>query len=182
MRIIYKASVCALLTFCIFDVFGQITVAEPEYTGTIVYVDIDQAKPLEKQKATTKTKTDASLYITGIGKVKVLNNFNISRSTVRIAKRDSLTFIVQAGGNGVDPKEFIGVLKLEQNLKKNLRFFEVLSSGTFSGTRSNDLSGIPFAAKKYGEKSYLINIQKQLVPGEYAITMDGVTFSLFGVD
>lgn len=182
MQIIYTVSVALLLSL---NVFGQnTTIPEPEYTGNIVFIEDGQSKPLEKQKASTKAKAGASMYIVGVGKVKASNVVTGVRSPVRVPKKDSIQFIVRVFDNNVDPFELINIFKLEQNPNKNNRFIEISSVGTFSGASSNDISFIPFQAKKYGEKSFLVQIDKQLVPGEYAITLEGTreTFNMFGVD
>lgn len=184
MQTIYKASFGLLLTFSFLNVSGQVTIPEPDYTGNIIYIDNGQARPLEKQKASQKTKVGASVYLTGVGKAKASNVVTGSRSTIRIAQRDSITFIVRVADNNIDPFQTINIFKLEQNPNKNTRFIEIASAGTFSGTSANDIAFISFDAKKYGEKSYLVRIQKQLIPGEYAMTIDGSRelFNMFGVD
>jgi hypothetical protein len=184
MQIIYKAIFGLLMIISFLTASGQITIPEPEYTGNIIYIDNGQAKPLEKQKASGKAKAGVSLYIVGVGKVKGTNNVTGVRSPIRTIQRDSLSFIVRVTDNSVDPFQLINIFKLEQNSNKNIRFIEVSNTGTFSGASVGDIAFIPFEAKKYGEKSYLIRIQKQLVPGEYAITIEGSRdlFNMFGVD
>ena len=166
-------------------VVGQnLIIPEPEYTGNIVFVNGEQGKPLEKQKSSIKAKAGASVYLTGIGKVKASSVVTGVRSPIRVGQRDSLKFIVKVADNSVDPFQLVNIFKLDQNPNKNTRFIEVSSAGTFSGASANDIDFIPFEAKKYGEKSYLIQLQKQLVPGEYAITIEGSRelFNMFGVD
>ena len=182
MQTIYKAIFGLLLTLSFLDVSGQVTIPEPEYTGNIVYIDSGQARPLEKQKASAKA--GASMYIVGVGKVKASNVVTGMRSPVRTNQRDSLSFIVRVTDNNVDPFQLINIFKLEQNPNKNNRFIEVSNVGTFSGASANDIAFLSFDAKKYGERSYMITIQKQLIPGEYAITIEGSRelFNMFGVD
>ncbi len=43
-------------------------------------------------------------------------------------------------------------------------------SGTLSKTETNNLSSVEIKAKKYGESSYLIQID-DLTPGEYGIVL-----------
>ncbi len=167
--------------------FGQtddIKIPEPEYVGNIVYINGGKAIPLEKQKASTKAKAGTSLYLTGIGKVKGSNVVSGLKSPVRIKRQEELQFIVRNTDNDVDPFQVINIFKLEQHQKKDFRFIQTSSSATFSGSSAMEIDFIPFVASKYGEDSYLISIQNNLDPGEYAITMDGSRdlFNMFGVD
>jgi hypothetical protein len=163
---------------------AQLDIAEPEYTGNVVYIDNGKARPLEKQKVVTKAKAGASVYIVGVGKVKASNVVNGSRSPVRVIGRDSISLIIRVADNSVDPFQVVSIFQLEQNANKNNRSIEVSSAGTFTGTTHNDISLIPFEAKKYGEKSYLITLLNVLAPGEYALTIEGSRdlFNMFGVD
>lgn len=162
---------------------SEIKVPEPEFIGNSVYVTADgQIQKLEKQKPSTKAAGNASLYLTGIGKVKSKNVVQGARSTTQISERQNLVFIVKAFNNGVDPSETINIFQMEANPNKNIRTIETASVSTFGGAESNDLKYIPFQAKKYGEASFLLVIDKVLAPGEYAIAINGVeTLSLFGV-
>jgi len=184
MQSIYKVGFGFLLIFSLQNVSAQVAIPEPEYTGNVVYIDNGLAKPLEKQKAAAKAKAGASMYIVGIGKVKARNVVTGMRSPVRTSQRDSLSFIVRVTDNGVDPFQMINIFKLEQDPNKNNRSIEVSNAGTFSGVSANEIAFLSFDAKKYGEKSYLIRIQKPLIPGEYAITIEGSRdlFNMFGVD
>ncbi len=53
----------------------------------------------------------------------------------------------------------------------------------FNQSTAADIDFIPFQASKYGQSSYLLQVD-DLLPGEYAITLDGSrdVFNMFGVD
>ena len=63
---------------------------------------------------------------------------------------------------------FISFFKFE--VKKKKRQAQIAEVGTFSGSSVNSLSNIDFYAKKYGESSYLIEIDG-LQSGEYGIVL-----------
>ena len=63
-------------------------------------------------------------------------------------------------------------------------------AGTLSATKTNNLSSVDFKAKKYGESSYLIQLEN-LTPGEYGIiigdpntqnTKNGMKITTFTVE
>ncbi len=146
MRLFYILFTWFLLSH---ELSGQVqTIPEPEYIGNIVFVDSGHPKALEKQKASTKTKAGASMYIVGAGKIKSSNVVEGARSPIRILKRDSIQFIVRVANNDMDPFQLFNIFKLDQNQNKNTRYIEIGSLGTFSGASSNDISFIPFQAKK----------------------------------
>ena len=185
MRIIYKVATGLLIFFSPFISFGQeALIAEPEYTGNVLIVIDGKGQALEKQKASSKAKAGASMYIVGLGKIKGSNVVTGMRSPIRILQHDNIELIVRVADNSVDPFQLINIFKLEQNSNKNNRSIEVSSVASFSGAKSNDIEFIPFEAKKYGEKSYLVKLQKQLMPGEYAVTIEGSRnlFNMFGVE
>ncbi len=161
---------------------------EPQYIGRIIYVNGDEALPLEQQKASSSTKAGASVYITGIGKVTGSNNIKGVKSPVRIQNSDHFQFIVRVADNNVDPFQLLNIFKLEQKIKnkedKSYRFIETTSAETFSGSSSMDIGFIEFDAIKYGEHSFLITITQALESAEYAMTLEGSRniFNMFGID
>lgn len=161
----------------------NIKIDEPEFSGNAVYVNdtIGSGIILEKQTCFIKSQGNASLYITGIGKVKSTSQVNGGSSNVRINQRTNLKFIVKAKDNSSDPISIINVFKLQPKGEK--RVVEVASAGTFSGAKANDIDYVQFIGKKYGLSSYLIEISN-IEPGEYAITLPERRdiFCLFGID
>jgi hypothetical protein len=166
----------------------QIKLAEPQYTGRIVFVNGDEPVALEQQKSSTKSKAGASVYLTGIGKIKGTNNLKGVASPVRIEKSDKYQFIARVPDNNVDPFQLLNIFKLEQKIKKteeqSYRFIETASAATFSGSSSMDIGFIEFDAVKYGEHSFLITVSQPLETAEYAMTLEGSRdlFNMFGID
>jgi hypothetical protein len=156
---------------------------EPEFIGTIVYLDSTFQTPLEKQKAVIKAKAGASMYITGVGKVTGINYVTGVRSNVRVKKKQIVSFVVRVKDNNVDPFTIVNIFRLEQNVKKDHRFINVASQSTFGGSKSGDILFIPFTGKKFGLSSFLVELSGAQA-GEYAITLDGSRdiFSCFGID
>ncbi len=160
----------------------NINIPEPEWEGYVVYVNdsIGNGLELEKQKAYSKTNANASLIVTGLGKVKARSCVNGGVSNVIIHSNENLQFIVKHSSNKVDPRTIINLFKLESDSKK--RCAEVASLGSFSGSKTMDIDYIQFTAKKYGETSYLITIAS-IDDGEYALTLENTreVFNLFSI-
>lgn len=148
----------------------KVTVAEPEFAEeTLLLVSDSEGALLKRENGTVKTKAGASLYLTGIGKVKSRLTLAGAQS-VNPAKGTSTTrLIVKARDNKTDPNSFINIFKFEIYKKKERRYL-LAEAGTLSKSETNNLSSVDFKAKKYGESSYLIQMD-DLEPGEYGIVL-----------
>lgn len=157
-----------LMVACV-GVKAQVSVDEPEFAEQILVLKSDsEGILLPRESASIKAKAAASLYLTGIGKVKSRITLDGNASGVKIGKSNVTRFIVRGADNNTDPKSFISIFKFE--VKKNKRQAQIAEVGTFSGSSVNSLSHIDFNAKKYGESSYLIVIDN-LESGEYGIML-----------
>lgn len=128
-------------------------VEEPEYIGEVVYIS-DQAMPiaLEKQPVKIQGRAGASLYLTGIGKIKSKMVIQGTASPVILKKDTPLTFIIKNSDNKSDPLSIISVIKFETTKKE--RKAETASLGTFSGSTTNNENHAGYNAKKYKDSSY----------------------------
>ena len=148
---------------------AQIRVEEPEFSEQAVYLTSDTTCiELPRENSKIKTKAAASLYLTGIGKVKSRITIDSPSSPLSIKASPALRIILRADNNTTDPKSFINIFQFEQ--KKKRRQAQISETGTFSGSETNSLQTIPFDAEKYGQSSYLITINN-LEIGEYGITI-----------
>jgi len=161
---------------------------EPEFVGEVNYLkDAKTVVPLEKQRTVLKTKAGASVYLTGIGKVKSRINVSGGKSPVRVPASGKLQFIVRAVDNNSDPVSIVNVFRFKAGSK--VRKAEISSASSFGGTSQNNLDYVSFTAKKYGTSSYLIEIAS-VEPGEYGITVTNpnardeknMVVSCFGAD
>ena len=148
----------------------EITVAEPEFAEeTLILMSNSEGELLKRENGTIKTKAGASLYLTGIGKVKSRLTLAGVRSVNVVSKGASTTrLIIKAKDNNTDPNSFINIFKFE--IKGDERRYQLAEAGTLSKTETNNLSSIEYKAKKYGESSYLIKMEG-LTPGEYGIVI-----------
>jgi len=149
------------------SVDAQVTVSEPDFAEQTLLLTSDSTGVLlDRENGTIKTKAGASLYLTGIGKVKSrLTLKGVASSST--AKGDKATrLIVKAKDNTTDPNSFINIFKFE--IKGKERRYQLAETGTLSKTETNNLSSVEYNAKKYGKNSYLI-IMNNLTPGEYGI-------------
>ena len=162
--------------------FQNSEIPEPEWVGESIFLtDSTDVLKLENSKAFLKANAGASMYLTGVGNVKVKYNVKDNKSTIRINKKDSLNFIVNAGQNGVNPQSVVKIIKLLTNKPKK-RYYVAAKSGTFTGTSSETLNLVSFTAKKHGQNSYLISVPKIEI-GEYAIVVnESLDWNLFGID
>jgi hypothetical protein len=155
---------------CVYVNAQEVKVDEPEFAEeTLLLVSNSEGVLLKRENGTIKTKAGASLYLTGIGKVKSRLTLSGVRS-VNQAKGSSTTrLIIKAKDNNTDPNSFINVFKFEIYNNKERRY-QLAEAGTLSKTETNNLSSVDYKAKKYGESSYLIQID-DLTPGEYGIVL-----------
>ena len=168
---------------------SDITVAEPEFSGQVVYVKSDtEGVLLQKENAKVKTKAGASVYMFGIGSVKSRIHIEGKQSRIRIPQAYNIKFIVRAVDNKTDPLDIINVVQFD--IKGNARRAELSKSNTFGGSSSNNMKRIDFNYKKYGNDSYLISFDN-LKKGEYGITVanpndkdesNSLIVATFGID
>jgi len=155
--------------FFVSGVKAQVSVAEPEFAEqTLLLTSDSKGTLLTRENGTVKTKAGASLYLTGIGKVKSrLTVAGVtSKSTVQGGRTTRL--IVKAKDNATDPQSFISIFKFE--VKGKERRYQLAESGTLSKTESNNLSSVDYNAKRYGKNSYYL-VLNDLEPGEYGIVI-----------
>ena len=139
--------------------YAQVKVEEPEFAEeTLLLTSNTQGVKLSRENGTVKTKAGASLYLTGIGKVK-------SRLTLQ---GTTSTSQVKGINNETDPNSFINIFKFE--IKGKERRYQLAEAGTLSKTETNNLSSVDYKAKKYGKSSYLL-VLEGLTPGEYGIVI-----------
>ena len=149
----------------------EVTVAEPEFAEeTLILISNSQGDLLKRENGTVKTKAGASLYLTGIGKVKSRLTLAGAKSVNAASKGSSTTrLIIKAKDNNTDPNSFINIFKFDIYKGKERRY-QLAEVGTLSKAETNNLSSVDYKAKKYGESSYLIQIEN-LTPGEYGIVL-----------
>ncbi len=147
-----------------------ISTTEPEFSGMIVYADSTAAgQSLETTTLAIKTKGNASLYVTGIGKATSYGVVKGKTSSTAIRPAKVLRFVYKAESNTVNPKEVIQLVRFAA-AKDGTRIMPIASAGTFTGASSNEIGYLDFTAKKYGASSYLISVN-DLAPGEYGFSL-----------
>lgn len=146
---------------------AQVTVAEPEFAEqTLLLISDSEGVELDRENGTIKTKAGASLYLTGIGKVKSRLTLKGITSTSDAKGSATTRLIIKAENNNTDPESFISIFKFD--IKGKERRYQIAEAGTFSKTETNNLSSVDFKAKKYGTSSYYL-LLNDLTPGEYGI-------------
>lgn len=147
----------------------NVTVEEPEFAEETLLLKSDtEGVKLTRENATVKTKAGASLYLTGIGKVKSRLTLKGEKSLSKVVGGSTTRLIIKAENNKTDPNSFISIFKFE--VKGKERRYQLAEAGTLSKTESNNLASVEYKAKKYGESSYYI-VLEDLTPGEYGIVL-----------
>lgn len=158
-----------MLSLCItMYVKAQVTAAEPEFLEeTLLLTSDSEGVILKRESGYVKAKAGASLYLIGIGKVKSRLTIDGNKSVNEVKAKRSARLILKAKDNKTDPNSFINIFKFDIYKNKERRY-QLAEVGTLSASKSNNLASIEFKAKKYGESSYLIQLE-DLEPGEYGI-------------
>ncbi len=147
----------------------NVTVSEPEFAEeTVLLASDSEGVKLSRENGRIKIKAGASLYLTGIGKVKSRLTLPGTTSTSKIKGNATTRLVIKAADNKTDPNSFISIFKFE--VKGKERRYQLAEVGTLSKTERNNLSSIEYKAKKYGESSYLLLLE-DLIPGEYGIVI-----------
>jgi hypothetical protein len=167
----------------------NVKIPEPEFSGTIVYVNSNTGNgiPLETGKLFFKAKAIASpmpviVYIMGIGKATTKATVKGNTSSVKVKKNSIIQFIYKSNENTVNPVDIMQLIRFEE--KGSNRETELASAGKFTGTSSGDSGFVQFTAKKYRASSYLITISN-LGAGEYGFSLDKeetTTIHMFSVE
>lgn len=158
-----------IVALCCLSANAQVKVEEPEFADETILLTSDQSGTLlKRENGTIKAKAGASLYLTGIGKVKSRLTLAGVASPNKVKGSSTTRLIIKAKDNATDPNSFISIFKFE--VKGKERRYQLSESGTLSKTEQNNLSSIEFKAKKYGTSSYLL-ILEDLKPGEYGIIL-----------
>jgi hypothetical protein len=159
----------------------EATGAEPQYVGTVYWLDSVQGKAaaLEHQQLSSQTKVKAM----GYGGARAMLSFKGRTSSVRLTSEQQV-FIVRLDTEGLNPGLMIGLNVLKTT--KNAREITTASAG-FMGMGAKTAAGetaIPLRFEKYGGHSFKIIPAERLAPGEYVIWTKptGHLGYLFGVD
>jgi hypothetical protein len=162
-----------------------IKVAEPEFSGNIVYVNESTGAgiKLEKQTASRTTKANGAAFVPVVGlfagKATSKNVIQGSSSPVQIGKQPKISFIVKVSDNSIDPTTEIHIFKL--NSEKETRTVE-LGTAKVGSAKAGGIKYLDFNGSKYGQSSYLIEVEN-IETGEYAITLSKTRniFNMFGI-
>ena len=142
--------------------------AEPEFEmEPYVFNSADSTfeAALPCESAYIKAKAGASMYLTGIGKIKAYYYIKRASSSLAIDKNVS-NIIINTGGSS--PQQTLSIIKLECVSSK--RRWKTSEIGTFTGASTNEDASVVMNYKKYGENSVIISTVN-LEPGEYCLAI-----------
>lgn len=166
--------------------YAQSKNIKPEYIGQVAIVNADSTTVLlKKETAEMKTKSSkwGMLPVPGAGvfdKSKVNLTVKGASSPTKVAK-GTVTLIVKASDNNVDPKQAFGIFQFE--VKKKTRQYLMAEAGIVSGMKATtSFNTVESNVKKYGDNCYLVTIEN-LEPGEYGVTSgDFSSIATFSVE
>lgn len=121
--------------------------------------------PLPCESAYVQAKAGASLYLTGIGKVKTYYYIKGLKSSLEIDKKTS-NIIINTGGTS--PQQTLSIIKFETLESK--RRWKTGEAGSFTGASANEDNSVVLKYKKYGDNSVIISTAG-LEPGEYCLAI-----------
>ena len=166
MNISMRTIICTLFMSMLSVIgFAQ---TEPEFEmAPYVFNTADSTleTPLPCESAYVKAKAGASLYLTGIGKVKTYYYIKGVASSLEIDKKVN-NIIINTGGTS--PQQTLSVIKLETLDSK--RRWKTGEAGSFTGASSNEDNAVVLKYKKYGENSVIISTAA-FEPGEYCLAI-----------
>jgi hypothetical protein len=153
--------------------------AEPTYPNSFYAVGNGILIQLEHQTASIRTRMRA---LPGYASVKVMAEIEPGRSPVRLAT--STTFIVR-GRSPIDPATRYELRELKAS-KHRREFMMTRAHGTLLGghaTSALEEGDVPIRFENYGTDSYRVTPEAPLGPGEYALSLRGLTqLYCFGID
>lgn len=163
-----------LLTISVFSYIGMSAqkMAEPEYIGQVNYVNADSTTTLmETEPASMNTKNSGLSFVPVagmfLGKGQAFIAVKGTKSMTKLPAK-GIKFLVRVKDNEEDPKGQVGIIKFD--VKKKERRYLMAEAGLVSGVKDKiSLNDFKYDVKRYGQKSYLIEVGN-LKPGEYAIT------------
>lgn len=166
-----KKTIFAFFVMC-FSIMGYSqNIQEPEFIGAVIAVWNDTSylpttKAFGELRSGTSWKYNSwnatSLYVDG-----VTAECKLSAGTNR--------FIAKVDDNKYDPTSILTVFRFDTKRGQRIAVLSLDNSGTIMASKTISDYKIMFEGKKYGESSYLIQVD--LKPGEYGIVItqpDGV--------
>jgi hypothetical protein len=154
---------------------------EPEFVNSAIYVDGQNAKKLEKAIPFQLDRRTIGSYVGGVNGDVSFMQIKGTTSTVRLPQSQKYSFIVRVNSNDFDPLEAIAIVKMVSSREN--RIIKVGSTDVLGQQKSGDLTYVSYDGKKYGQSSYLLTINNELEPGEYAIQLRSASdvLNCFGV-
>lgn len=156
----------ALLLFSVSHAYANENEIEPDFIGEVVALKGDGNHfLLEKQIPNYRSNHSVSAVAVGIGKQRTRIRVDNCCSESKLKANEDFKLIVKAQDNLTDPMSIIQVIKFKS--KRRFREAIVSTSNTF-GTNKSTLEVVSFRAEKYGESSYLLDLDKK-PKGEYGV-------------
>ncbi|MFW5700674.1 MAG: hypothetical protein ACOCWM_03205 [Cyclobacteriaceae bacterium] len=152
----------------------EFTVEEPEFINSVYVVKADgSTQRLEKAIPSQLTKRTVAGMLLETYDTNDFMQIQGNESSVKVKPMEQYKLIVRTYSNDIDPVEQISIVKMQST--RNNRVIKTTSNGLFGAYSSNDMDYIPYSGTKYGESSYLLSIDKNLEPGNYAVMIRNVS-------
>jgi hypothetical protein len=175
-----------LLVTCLANIYvfaqGSITMNQQK----ILELNINpiQIQTLEVEKIHIRSSLSLSMYLLGIGRIKVNHVVPGLRSYTRFKQSEKMAVTIESELDSTTMLKEIHIFKLKEDKRKLYRFAEFKKWTTFTGNEYADNNTVAFTMHKKERNLYTIEFQNNLSIGEYAITLPGNAhmLRLFGID
>jgi hypothetical protein len=167
-----------------FYVFAQDSITVSEQNIVISSVNLSTTQPLEVEKVYIRSRISLSMYLLGIGTIKVNHVVPGLRSCTRFKQSEKMAITIESELDSITLLKEIGIFKLKQDKRKLYRFAEFKKWTTFTGNEYADNNIVAFTINRRENNQYSIEFPTNLSSGEYAIKLPGNahTLKLFGID
>jgi hypothetical protein len=166
-----KKSLMTLFIMCTtFMGFSQ-SIKEPEFIGAVVAIKNDTSC-LPTTKAFGELRSGTSWKYNSWNAISLYVDGNTSECQLPAGTNQ---FIVRVGNNDSDPNAVITIFRFDKKRNQRMAVLSLDNSGTIMASKTISDYKIMFEGAKYGESSYIIQVN--LKPGEYGIVItqpDGV--------
>jgi hypothetical protein len=165
-------------------VFAQDSITTSKQNLVISTVTLRSNQDLEVEKVYIRSRLSLSMYLLGIGTIKVNHVVPGLRSPTRFTQSEKMAVSIESELDSITLLKEIGIFKLNQDKRKLYRFAEFKKWTTFTGNEYANNNTIAFTVTKRENNLYSIEFPSDLSSGEYAIRFPGNadTLRLFGID
>jgi len=167
-----------------FSVFAQDLIITNKQNLVMPNINRLTDKVVETEKVYIRSSLSLSMYLIGIGTLKVNYVVPGLRSCTRFNQSEDIIVFISSKSDSTTLLKEIDIFKLKQDNRRLYRFTEFKKWTTFTGNTYAENDTVDFTINKRNYNLYSVEFKTNLSTGEYAIRLPGITDSLrlFGID